>query len=217
MSWFSRSRLSAQDKDAGLVLIWHLQKMLAYQQVAMEGYNDAMARSAGMGTTTNEGLMNMQPAMLMSDPAAVRQHVLPALTRKIEIFQSMEREHKAISRPTTKALRQAYDDFSSALRLMQERARLQHEGFSAWADDPTLDVDMIRLDAPEFEAISRSAASLNELIAKIQLETNAWLDVNCDAFNAVRASIGLPPMSGADFRSTHLGGLAGEPARFFSS
>ena len=190
--------------------------MLAYQQLAMEGYNDAMALSAGTGTPTNEGLM--RPAVLVSDPSAVRQHVLPALTRKNDIFQSVESEHTAIGQPTTKALRQAYDDFSSALRVMQERARLQHEGFGAWVEDPTLDVEVTpsRLDAAEGEAITRAAASLNELISKVGLDTDEWLDVNCDAFNAVRASIGLPAMSSADFRNTYFGGLVGEPARFFS-
>jgi hypothetical protein len=48
MRWFSRSRLSGDQKRAALGLIRHLQTMYAYQQLTMERYNDALAL-AGAG------------------------------------------------------------------------------------------------------------------------------------------------------------------------
>lgn len=214
MNWLFKSRMSARDKESGLALIRHLQKMLAYQQLTMEGYNDAVAFAAGVGTPTNEGLLRLRATV--SDTSAVTEHVLPALRAKQQVLKSMETEHTNMGQPTTDTLKRAYDDFSRSLRVMQERTRLQYDGFSAWVEDQTLAVETSRLDAAEQQAMDQALGSLNELIRKVGVDRNAWLDLVCDAFNAVRESVGLLPMPAQEFRTIYLGGLAGKPARFFA-
>ena len=80
MSWFFISRMSAQDKEAGLALIRHIQKIYAYQQLTMEIYNDALALASGTDTSTNEGLLRQ--SVFVYDTSAVMEQVLPALRKK---------------------------------------------------------------------------------------------------------------------------------------
>jgi hypothetical protein len=214
--WFLKSGLSGSEKRVALELIRHLQTMYAYQQFAMERVNDAGAVAAGTGTPTDEGLV--RPQMLLWQPRAVAEYVLPALQTKLETLALMDKQHRAFfCEPGVGPIRLAYDDFTSLLAIMRERATLQYEGFNAWSKDPSLETDVSGLDSAESAALNKSVASLNDLIAKAGLRVNEepWLELNCEAFNAVRGSVGLPPLSGPDFRRRYFGGMAGRPARFF--
>jgi len=211
--WLLKRRLSGSGKRAALDLIRHLQTMYAYQQLAMERFNDAQALAARSETPAGEGLVRWQVPIW--DRAAVIRYVIPALETKIEILAEMEREHHAVAGLAVGPMTQTYNDFKSALTVLQERARLQYQGFTAWSQDPSREADITSLDAAEEAAMTRSTESLNGLIAKAGLKEEAWLDICCEAFNTVRASVGLSPMSGDDHRSRFFAGLAGMPARFF--
>ena len=215
MPWFSKSRLSGLEKEAAIELIRHLQTMFAYQQLTMERYNDALALAAGLSTPTHEGLV--RPQALLHDPQAVVRYVLPALQTKLEILDAMDEKHKSLSRPTSRPMKAAYDHFTSLLAVMQQRARFQHDSHMAWTKDPSLEVNPTLLDSAENSALNKSLQSLNEVIEKAGMRVNEepWLEVVCGAFNAVRAYVGLSPLSGSDFRSRYFGGLMGQPARFF--
>lgn len=213
MPWFSRS-LRKADKDAAELLIRHLQKMWAYQQLSMEIYNDAFALAAGIPPPSGEALGRPQPATFTS-PAAASQYVIPALERKMGVIRSMTEQHEQASQLVTKNSRQSYNDATSAIRLMLDRAHLQHEGFTSWIQDPTLDVETTRLDAPESAAVERALRSLNLLIKRVGLTTDDWMEINRGAFNDVRAADGLPPLDHEKFRSMYLDLLNGERVRFF--
>ncbi len=216
MPWPFGSGLSGSDKAIAVALIRHCQTMFAYQQLAMERYNDALAFATGAGTPTNEGLY--RPQADVADPTSVIAYVLPALEEKVGIFGLMEGQHRAAARPTETLSARVYDECTSLISVLQQRTALQHQGFVAWSNDPALDVgdEMTRLDSAENAALNQSAASLNELIAKVGMKREAWLQVNCAAFNTVRASIGLPPMTDFDFQRRFAGGMMGMPARFFT-
>ncbi len=89
MPWFFKSK--AAKKSAALPLIMHLQKMLAYQQLSMEIYNDALLSVSREPNTSSEAGWQ-RPTVDLSNPAVVSEHLLPALQRKIEIAQLPCRE-----------------------------------------------------------------------------------------------------------------------------
>ncbi len=225
MSWVSRlfgSRLSDADRESGLALIRHLQTMFAYQQLSTETYNDALAEIAGIEAPPprSEGLG--RPSVQLSNPEAIVEAIvevmIPALDQKRKILAKMRLDHEAMRRPAAPELRDAYDDFSALLGLMQERGKAQTDAALAYADAPTYQgLATDQLDAAEHAALLKSTASLNDLISKIGLKKDDWLVLNRDCFNAVRATVGLPPMSDDSYRATFYAGLAGQPVRFFSS
>ena len=226
MSWVSRlfgSPLSDADRESGLALIRHLQTMFAYQQLSVETYNDALAEIAGIEAFPphSEGLSPEglgRPSVQLSNPEAVVEVMIPALDEKRKILAKMRLDHEAMGRPAAPELRDVYDDFSALLGLMQERAKVQTDAALAFVDAPTYQSPATdQLDAAEYAAQLKSAASLNDLISKIGLEIDDWLVLNRDCFNAVRATVGLPSMSDDDYRTTFYAGLAGRPVRYFLS
>lgn len=212
MGWFT-SRLSPQERKTGRELIAHLQRMVAYQQLSMERYNDAVAGAAGMSALTDEGLR--RPLAALTDTEAVRARVVPALRVKGEILQEMQKHHGRFTRPTSSQLRSAYDDFSYYLSILRDRADLQLKGFSAFLDPSASVPDTTQLDAAERDAMNRAMKNLNELIASVGIDDNAWMELNCEEFNAVRKAVGLGPLRLQDFQSIYIGGQEGKPARFF--
>ena len=215
MPWFSKSRLSGVEKDAAVDVIRHLQTMLAYQQLTMERTNDAFALAAGTTTPTHEGFV--RPQALLRDPDAVVRYMIPALQVKREVLAAMEEKHRTFPKPTSKPVKTAYDEFTSLLAAMQQRATFQYESYVAWTEDPSLEVRPMLLDPVEDSALNKLLRTLNGVIEKVGMRVNEepWLEIVCQAFNSVRADVGLPPFSGSDFRSRYFAGLTGQPARFF--
>ncbi len=213
MGWFS-NRLSGSQKEEALAMVRHLQTMLVYQQLAMETYNDAIAIVAGKipygAEVTHRAHVNF------SNPTLVAQYVIPAIAKKIEIFQLMETKHREVSVLATANLQKPYQEMTAAINAMLERARYQYQGFQQWVNNPQVDIDTMRLDGYELAAIDRSIKTLNELIfKKIRLTRDEWLDIVQEAFNSVRASLKLIPLSKDIFRSQYMRGISGEHVRFF--
>ena len=166
--------------------------MYAYQQLATETYNDALAVSAA-------------------------HEILPALERKFVILEAMQEKHERFGRPHARSLHRAYADFGSALRLMLGRGRFQLDECGAWITNPQRESgEADVLAAPEQAALIASAMSLNKLISDLQLDAEDWIALNREAFNTVRSTVGLPPMSDEGFRTTYFGSIAGDVVRFFS-
>ncbi|MSQ12191.1 MAG: hypothetical protein EXR48_05845 [Dehalococcoidia bacterium] len=212
MPWFSKS-LRTAEKDAAILLIRHPQKMLAYQQLPMEFYNDAFALASGALPPSGEAFG--RPQATLFSPALVSQYVIPALERKIGIIRSMKEQHGQVSQLATENIRQPYDEVASLIHLILQRADLQYEGFTSWVQNPALAVDTTRLDGPERVAISRAAQSLNDLIKKVGLTHDGWMEINRQVFNEVRAAAGLLPLDQENFRSKYSHLLSGGRVRFF--
>jgi len=213
MGWFSK-HLSNSQKEEALAMVHHLQTMLAYQQLAMETYNDAAAIAAGEIPHGDE--ITQRASLNFSQPTLVAQHVIPAVARKIEIFQLMEMRHREMSNLATASLQEPYQEMTALIDTMLERARLQYHGFQQWVDNPQVDIDTTRLDRNERAAIDRAVKALNELIVKkIRLTQDEWLDIVQESFNSVRASLKLIPLSKDTFRSQYMRGISGERPRFF--
>lgn len=214
MPLFQR-RMTASDKDAALRLIRHLQTMYAYQQLTMERYNEALVR-AGMTPPGNEIVHSTTSGMIT--PKAVYDFVLPALVAKRETFEHVHEEHTRFGRPTVlKQAARAYDDFARLLAKVRERTEAQYNGYLAWVGDATsAGVDTSALDRAESRALDVSINSLNSLIAHTRLDPEGFLDINRNAHNTVRDSIGLDPLSGDEFRSRYFNGLATGSGRFFN-
>jgi hypothetical protein len=207
-------RMSASDKDAALRLIRHLQTMYAYQQLTMERYNDALAR-AGLAPLGNEISHSATSGLIT--PKSVYDLVIPALVAKRETFEHLHEEHATFGRPTVVKQQSAYDDFGRLLAKMRERTEAQYNGYLAWVGDATsAGVDTSALDLAELRALDVSISSLNALIEQTRLDPEGFLDINHDAHNTVRASIGLHPLSGVEFRSRYFNGLASGSGRFFN-
>jgi hypothetical protein len=76
MGWFSK-QLPDSQKEGALVLVRHLQEMLAYQQLAMEIYNDACA--AVVGGPPHGAEVWARAKLAFSSPALVSEYIVPAL------------------------------------------------------------------------------------------------------------------------------------------
>jgi hypothetical protein len=212
MGWFSK-HLSGSQKEDALAMVRHLQTMLAYQQLAMETYNDAAAIAAGEiqygDEVTKHDLTFYQPTL-------VAQHVIPAVAKKIEIFQLMEMRHREMSILATASLQEPHQEMTALIDTMLERARLQYHGFQQWVSNPQYDIDTTGLDRDEDAACYHAVKALNELIfKKIRLTHDEWLDIVQESFNSVRASLKLIPLSKDVFRSQYMRLISGERIRFF--
>ena len=191
----------------------HLQEMLAYQQLAMEIYNDACA--AVVGDPPHGAEVWARPTAAFSSPALVSEYVIPALEKKIEIFKLMETKHKLASALAPTKLQLPYQEMTSAIRVMLDRAHLQYDGFTEWIQNPQTAIDVRRLDKPELSAIDRAVMALNDLVRKAGLTHDEWMDLNQEVFNSVRTSRGLVPLDRDVFRSRFFRGTSGEHVRFF--
>jgi hypothetical protein len=207
-------KLSDSQKEDALAMVRHLQTMLAYQQLAMETYNDDAAMAATEVQYGDE--LTRRGSLSFHQPSLVVQEVIPAVAKKIEIFQLMEMRHREMSSLATASLRKPYEEMAAAIERMLERARLQYDGFQQWVNNPEVYVDTTRLDRDERAAIDRAVKALNELIAKKSgLTQDEWLDIVQESFNSVRASLELMPLGKDVFRSQYMGLISGECPRFF--
>ncbi len=205
---------SSTKKETDLEFISHFQRLLAFQQLFMEQYNDALAKVANLGELRNEGFS--RPIVSFDDPDAVAKYVIPALKEKVEILDGMENEHQKIGEPESVKIKEIYHNFTDALRVMKERAQLQLDGFSAFVNDEDVEIDMTQLDNAEVQSMDKALLNLNETMGNLGLSGEEFLKINCDAFNYVRKSVGLSPLSNQQFQEIYFAGISGQPARFFN-
>jgi len=213
MGWFSR-KLPESQKEGALLLVRHLQEMLAYQQLAMEIYNDAFA--AVVGDPPHGAEVWARPKAAFHSPALVSDIIVPALEKKIEILKLMETKHQLASALAPSKLQVPYQEMTSAIRVALDRAQLQYHGFTRWVQSPQTAIDVTRLDEPERLAADHAIKALNDLIKRVGLTSDEWMDINQEAFNSVRTYLGLVPLDRDVFRSRYFLGLTGERVRFFS-
>jgi hypothetical protein len=213
MGWFSKG-LSGKQKEEALVMIRHLQTALAYQQLAMETINDALASVVGDAPVGAEVWARHKG--YFNNPALVETKVMPSLERKIEIIRLMENENQLASKYAKGELSKPYQKMKSCIGIVLERADMQHQGWAEWIKRPEKPVDVSKLDMAERSAINVAVIALNELIQKVGLTTEEWLDIATGATNTVRDSIGLRPLDTESFRSSFIRGINGEKVRYFS-
>jgi hypothetical protein len=214
MGWFSR-KLPDSEKEGALALVRHLQGILAYQQLAMETYNDAFAAIAGEPPLGAEAWN--RPQAVFDKPELVSKYIIPALEKKIEILKLMETKHQSASTMATSKFLLPYQEMTSAIQAMLDRAHLQYDGFTQLVRGSQTFSDSTSLDEAETLAIDRAVMALNNLIyEKIGLTPDQWLDIVWEAFNSVRDSLGLAPLDNDVFRSLYFSGLQGKRVRFFS-
>ncbi len=212
MGLFSR-QLPDSQKEEVLALVRHLQELLAYQQLTMEIYNDALAAVVGDPPQGAEVCARHQGAFY--NPTLVSKYVIPALERKIQILQLMERKHQLASTLAHAKLQLPYQEMTSAILVMTDRAHLQYDGFTRWIQNPQTDFDVRRLDEPERLAIDRAIKAVNDLIKRLGLIPDEFLDIIQESMNSVRTYLGLAPLDKDGFRSRYFRGIEGERVRFF--
>lgn len=203
-------------KDEAMLLIRHLQKMLAYQQLSMERYNDAAAMASGI--PRGSGMEVQRPLFSVQNRSLITQHMIPALVYKIDLIRSIKEQHEQIAQLVAEENRQPLEEMSAAIDIMLERANLQYNGFSALEQNSDVDVDMTSLDQAEVAAVTSAVQGLNSLIEKVGLTVPAskeWIRINHQVFNEVRAGAGLLPIEEERFGGMYLQGLSGIPVRFF--
>jgi hypothetical protein len=214
MGLFSRRLTDSQKKEA-LALVNHLQTMLAYQQLAMEIYNDAVANDTG--EIPHGGEVIERTNVTFSSPFIVAKYAIPALEKKIEIFELMVKKHREASVLETANFHQPYKEMTVAISAMMDRARFMLQGFKQWVNNEVTNNDVTGLDGNELAAVDRAIKSLNELIfKKLGLTSDEWLDIVQESTNSVRASVKLMPLSKDIFRSRYMSGINGEHVRFYS-
>jgi len=214
MRLFRRRGLGEPEKSQAIALVQHVQTIYAYQQLTMELYNDALLRAGirshgrelahrtGIGQTTN---------------ADVERLVLPASQAKMGLVKRMTEIHGAFGRPTSPSLQPAYDDCSRFLESMRKRAEAQYASINEWLGNPAAaGFETLRLDNEERLALDKSIQTLNALIEASRLDPEAWSVLNCAAFNSVRSSQGLTPLTQQEFQERYFTGMAGGTARFFT-
>jgi hypothetical protein len=216
MPWPFKSAMKAQERADAEKIVAHVQRLIAYQQLTMEVYNDALA-SVSNRMILGDELFERSQAEL-ADPELVRQVLLPAVSRKLDLIERMMLEHGVavalFDKPASKRL---YALFSDLLRAMQIRAKMQHEGFSLWADDPTIVVDTTLYDTVEARAVNAALLEQNRLLERAGwLNPESFLAITCHATNTVRADLELEALSEQRYQELYLQGLAGDRPRLFT-
>jgi hypothetical protein len=154
----------------------------------------------------------------VSDPHRAATYLLPAAEKKVAIAESMASQHNSYPAPQTpkKAL-EAYDSWTDFLTVFLARARLQLTCWADWVENPSLDLSQrsTALDQAEDRSMTLAITHLNDLIHRAGISGDAWLSLNCAAFNDVRSRVELPPLTETDFRARFLQGLAGGRPRLF--
>ena len=199
--------------DSNLQMINHLQKTVAYQQLATEIVNDAFAKATASGTPINEGFQRPQAIL---NEVSVTEYILPALYRKIQILSKMTADFYSSDRPDSEEVRKAYFDFERFVETMQDRSDFQIQEYTRGLRGESEDIDVTRMDLVEQQAMDTALLSLNTAMQIMGIDAEGFLDINRQAFNEVRKSIGLGPLGVTEFREMYIGGLEGRPARFFS-
>ncbi len=216
MPWPLIPKLGQEDREAAEGAIRHLQTMSAFQQLAMETYNDALLKVTG-GVSAGDELFVRGKAKA-DDPILVVQQLLPAAERKIEIVETMDDEHRAFHVPiSAKRAATAYARWSDLITILLARARLQRDCIQDWFTDPSFDFweRSTALDAAEERSMNSAVSALNDLIGRAGLAGDSWLSITCQAFNTVRDRIGLAALSDEEFRALFFQGMAGMRPRFF--
>jgi hypothetical protein len=90
-----------------------------------------------------------------------------------------------------------------------------YDGFTRWIQSPQTTADVRHLDKPELLAMHRAVRALNNLIKKVGLTHNEWMDLRRESFNSVRTYLGLLPLDMEVFHSKYFRILKGERVRFF--
>jgi hypothetical protein len=215
MELFSE-QLSDNEKEEALALVNHLQTMLSYQQLAMEIFNDTASSSTGTKIPQG-GEVFRRTGFISYNPAIVARYIIPALEKKIEIYQLIEIKHREASVLAAENLQQPYQDMTSLINAMLDRARFMHQGFKQWVNNEIMNFNATILDEDERVAMYRAINSLNELIyKKIGLTYDEWLDIDQKSINSVRVSVKLIPLTKDIFRSRFMRALTGESVRYFS-
>jgi len=215
MGWFSR-KLKGRQREEALALVHHLQGILAYQQLAMEIYNDAFTTVVGEHPPLGAEVWDRQLGVFNS-PELVSKHIIPALEKKIEIIKLMKTKHEQANSLATKKLQRPYQEMTSAIREMLDRAQFQLDGFTKWVRGEQKFADLTQPDELEQLAIDRTLIALNDLIYdRIGLTFDEWIAICREAINSVRTSRGLAPLDSEVYRSQYIRGLQGERVRFFN-
>jgi hypothetical protein len=214
MSLFRRLFKSTQPTEEDTKYIFHFQKLIAFQQLFVEHYNDALAMVAGLGTIQNEAFS--RPTGSVDNPEAVEKYIIPTLQEKIEILDLMESEHNEIGEPQSETLSVIYHNFTKGIQLMKKRANLQYDGFNAFVNDEPIDIDITGLDNAELEAMDKAIFGVTDSLKKLGFDGEDFIKINWKAFNIVRATIGLSELSTDEFQNTYFAGILGQPARFFT-
>jgi hypothetical protein len=209
-------QLSDNEKKRALALVNHLQTMVAYQQLATEIYNDAIFSASGEKVPWQTEV-GMARDKFMLTPKYVARYIIPALEKKIEIFQLIEIKHQDAYVLTTEKLIQPYQEMTWSIRALLDRARFMYQGATQWVNNEILDFDATSLDEKEQTAMVRAVMSLNELIyKKIGLTYDEWLDINLGSINSVRVYIKLLPLKKDVFISRLTSALTGATLRYYN-
>lgn|GEM_PF-1716463 len=216
MPWPFGAKLSREDREAAEGVIRHLQTMSAFQQLAMETYNDALLKASSSASGGDEIFVRGRGKV--DDLDLVAQQLLPAAERKVEILETMEDEHQAFHVPTAaKRSAAAYTRWTEFIATLLARGRLQRDCYREWIAGPSFDfwARSTVLDEDEDRSMTSAITELNDLIERAGLAGGPWLSINCQAFNTVRSRVGLAALDETDFRERFMQGMAGMRPRFF--
>lgn len=201
-----------------VALIRHLQKLLAYQQLSMEIYNDALTVASG-GLMTSGGVVERVQA-LTTDPDLARSHVLPALDEKLRIIEQMRDEHVRLPGPLRAYDHELFTLFVALLDAIVLRAEAQRASMTIFVESDTEPIPGTDAeDDAEDAALTAAISRLNALIGRQGLADSpeTFVALNHEVFNEVRAWRGLPSQNYAAFAPTYVALLSGDyEMRLFS-
>ena len=192
MMWLKR--LFSTNAD-GITLIEHLQKMLAYHQLMMELYNRA-AVSAD------------------NDPSKLKTDMRPVMAFKWRLLKHIDSEHEAFKVPDSESQKAAYSACSLAIALMHARRVGQDATVSAIiaGESPR---DYRHLDDREFEAVDSLQRHSHVVTKELGIGTSQWVQINCNAYNAVRKELDLKPFGYDEFGRMLYEEVSGKQVDFF--
>ncbi len=187
MPWPFKGRHSEADRNAILAFVRHCQSLIAWQQLAMELVNDGLERAAEQFAAGDELLVRSLGGV--SSPELARVRMLPALEEKVRILTSVYSTHESVHGGllTSATTHLGSKLMLDAVSVWLARGHLQLQCWTAWTQDPSIDLSerISALDSDEMHRTGIALHELNSLIQRIGLERNEFLEVNRQAFNLV--------------------------------
>lgn len=192
------------------------QLLIAYQQHAMEVFNDAGAVAADEPPQAD---FIAPYSVQLHDPDRVRALLIPAMEKKRAILGEMRRLHQDYGVPAHDSHERVYHLMGNLIDVLEARAEEQQRNLDRWVSDPAFypaDVTSAETDQHERTASFTAILALNGLVSAKGLAGEPLLNISWTVFNEARAHSGLPALPKNEFRRRYLTVLAGQRALFFS-
>lgn len=216
MGWlFKRLRTNSGDRLLVLNFLRAVQRACARQQLAMEEWNDALAAQSLVPIGGDES--SNPPVATIADADAAL--LLPVAERRFASALLVRDEFAklpALEMPDI--LESAVYAWARAFEVHLRRCEQTVINVQALPNGTRLmdRTEELQLQSDDVQAMIEAGAAQSQVMKKWRISPVEHWNMMLEACNNVRLEIGKPKFTMADYRLLCVGGMEGEPSRFYA-